>query len=71
MTFATAFLVPQPERMFEPVDAAVFQTALHGARSAVFDLRADRLADELAAYRARCDAALAALPARTQEPPKC
>ncbi|WP_187504921.1 hypothetical protein [Sphingomonas albertensis] len=51
--------------MFEPRDMT--DVVFTVAASADFDRRADRLAADLAAYRKRCDAALAALPARTQE----
>jgi hypothetical protein len=54
-----------PVRMFEPRDMT--DVVLAVAASADFDRRADRLAADIAAYRARCDAALA----RTQEPTPC
>jgi hypothetical protein len=65
MNAVTAFLVPQPVRMFEPRDMTDVVFAV--AASADFDRRADRLAADLAAYRARCDAALT----RIQEPTPC
>lgn len=58
-----------PVRMFEPRDMTDVVFAV--AASADFDRRADRLAADLAAYRKRCDAALAALPARIQESTPC
>jgi hypothetical protein len=65
MNAPAIFLAPQPVRMFEPRDMTDVVFAV--AASADFDRRVERLAADLAAYRARCDAALA----RIQEPTPC
>ncbi len=61
---AVAFLTARPVRMFEPRDMTDVVFAV--AASADFDRRADRLAADIAAYRARCDAALARIQESTQ-----
>lgn len=48
-------------------DTEAMILALVARSGSLFDGMADRLADDLAKYRARCDAALA----RTQEPTPC
>jgi hypothetical protein len=76
-SFATAFLVPQPERMFEPVEPQFATIEEYWRNPAPFDAERDaNRATAHAHFDAHRDAALIAAglidaPARTQEPPKC